>query len=46
MNRMNTPRTVSPRRFPGEAYKELAFKVGTLHVVLGDQAMGKLELTM
>src|SRR5690349_3861650 len=27
-----------------EAYKELAGKVGTLHVVMGDTALGKLEL--
>jgi regulator of protease activity HflC (stomatin/prohibitin superfamily) len=27
-----------------EAYKDLAGKVGTLHVVLGDGALGKLEL--
>ena len=27
-----------------EAYKELAAKVGTLHVVMGDGALGKLEL--
>ncbi len=27
-----------------EAYKELAAKVGTLHVVLGDGTLSKLEL--